>query len=364
MEILPDGVYLDLSEARYFRQGRLGSSDLSKLWKKPVNWWAGSEVYNPNFKPKKWVFQNDRDFGHGFHYLLLEGEEAYLARCRICPHDNFQTKDARAWRDEQHAEQRVILSEDMDRHIRFMVALVANHPQLKEPMAAGLSEVTVLWTDEQGHRFRARFDKLLRAYILDPKSFGAHNDGADDNEIALRIIAKLSYDVQRYLYDVGREKMIDFIQAGQVYGGTEEEREWLAGFPDADAERLAERMEFYPNGHPDQQSAWSWSWLFMQKPSDSKGHGAVLLPVERPRFDTTWRTGKLKVERALQNFDYFKSRFGLGDEPNEDGQPPVPWAAIHPLWRPNDDEFPPWMGNISSREHFGSEAEEEGETET
>jgi hypothetical protein len=104
--------------------------------------------------------------------------------------------------------------------------------------------------------------------------------------------------------------------------GTDHERAWLGRFPEADAARLAERMEFYPNGHPDQQSAWSWSWLFLQKPSDTKGHAPIVLPIERPRFDLTWRTGKLKVERALENFDYYVRRFGLGDQPNEDGQGP------------------------------------------
>jgi hypothetical protein len=182
-------------------------------------------------------------------------------------------------------------------------------------MAEGLSEVSVLWTDEQGHRLRVRFDKLLPGFVLDPKSFGAHKRGRDDQDRALRIVAELSYDVQRYLYDDARELMIEFIRAGKVYGGTEEQRAWLGRFPEADAGRLAERMEFYPNGHPDQQSAWSWSWLFLQKPSDSKGHAPIVLPIERPRFDLTWRTGKQKVERALQNFDYYVRRFGLGDEP-------------------------------------------------
>ena len=356
--LLPDGVYVSLPEAIYFAQMRLGSSDLGKLWKTPADWWWSSP-YNPNIEPRKWVFGNDRDYGHGFHYLLLEGEEAYRAKCIVSPHKNFTSNDAKAWRNEQHLDGKVILSEEMDRHIRHMVALVANHPQLAEPMAQGLSEVTVFWTDAQGHRLRARFDKLLPAHILDPKSYGAHNRGRDDQDRALQMVAKLSYDVQRYLYDDARQRMVDFIREGKVFGAAPEQAEWLSRFPEADADRLAERMEFFPNGHPDQQSAWSWTWLFMQKPSDSKGHAPIVLPVERPRFDLTWRTGKLKVERALQNHDQFVRRFGLGETPNEDGEVAVPWASINPMWRPRDDEFPPWMGDVSMHEAMQAEEEDD-----
>lgn len=344
---LPDGVYLGLREGRYFAQRRLGSTALARLFKSPANWWWGSE-FNPNKQPRKWTFGNDRDYGHGFHALLLEGEEAYQAKCHLSPFETFQTKEAKAWRDECLADDIAILSEEMDRNIRLMTALVLNHPQLKDAMAAGLSEVSVFWTDEQGHRLSARFDKLLPSFILDPKSFGAHNRGRDDQDRALRIVAEHSYDVQRYLYDVAREKLVEFILSGQVYGGTPEQVAWLSRFPAADDERLAERMEFYPNGHPDQQSAWSWMWLFMQKPSDSKGHAPILLPIERPRYDLTWRTGKQKVELALHNFDHYVSRFGLGDQPNEDGQDPVPWASLNPMWRPLDEEFPPWLGEIGT----------------
>lgn len=357
--LLPDGVYIGLSEARYFRQRRLGSSDLKTLFKSPADWWWGSE-FNPNKKPRKWTFGNDRDYGHGFHALLLEGEEAYRRKAALSPFDTFATKEAKAWRDEQLAENIAILSEEMDRNIRHMTLLVQHHPQLVEAMAEGLSEVTVLWTDEQGHRLRARFDKLLPAFTIDPKSFGAHNRGRDDQDRALRIIAGLSYDVQRYLYDAARERMIQFLLDGQLYGGTAEQQAWLQRFPEADEARLAERMEFYPNGHPDQQSAWSWMWLFMQKPSDSKGNAPVLMPIERPRFDLTWRTGKLKCETALANYDHFVRRFGLGETPNDDGEVAVPWASINAVWRPLDEEFPPWLGDVNAAL---STAEEETDDE-
>jgi hypothetical protein len=344
--LLPDGVYIGLSEDRYFRQRRLGGTCGSKLFRAPADWWWSSSEWNERFEPRKWTLANDRDFGHAFHALLLEGEDVYRAKTVSSPFENFTTKDAKLWRDEQLAERRVIVTEKMDYYIRHMVALVLNHPQLADAMAKGLSEVSVLWTDPEGRRLRARFDKLLPAFILDPKSFGPHNTGADEEDRALRIVAKLNYDVQRYIYDVAREQMIEHIEAGQVYGGTAEEVEWIYRFPEADRARAAERQEFYPNGHPDQQSKWSWMWLFVQKPSNSKGHAPVVLPLERPQFDRTWRTGQEKWNLAMANYDYYVSRFGLGPQPNEDGEVSVPWATIRPVWRPLDEDFPPWLSDI------------------
>jgi hypothetical protein len=355
--LLPDGVYIGLSEENYFAQKRLGSSDKARLWKAPADWWWGSS-FNPKKTEQPWKCGNDRDFGHAFHKLLLEGEEAYRERVVITDYDGFQSKDARAWRDTQHLNRLIILKPEHDEYVRHMVALVEHHPQLADAMADGLSEVSVFWTDEEGRRHRARFDKLLPSYIIDPKSYGAHNQGRDDHDRALRMVAARSYDVQRYDYDVAREKAVEFIKEGKVYGATPEQLAWLQRIPEADAARLAERMEFFPDGHPDQQSAWSWLWLFMQKPSNSKGHAPIVLPLERPRFDKTWRSGKMKVEKALENFDAYKARFGLGDEPNQWGEPAVPWASIHHVWRPRDEEFPNWLDDVSSREHFAPEEDE------
>lgn len=345
---LPDGVYIDLPEQIYFLLDRLGSTDLVKLFKTPADFWWATRRYNPNWKPKKWLYGNDRDYGRGFHYLLLEHEDVYREKTRVCEFDGFTTKDAKAWRDQCHADELTILSEEMDRNIRHMVLLVENHPELGEAMDHGLSEITVLWTDDQGHQLRARFDKLLPAFLLDPKSFGAHKRGRDDQDRALRIVAELSYDVQRYLYDDARERMVQFILAGQVFGGTKDQLLWLGKFPEADEARLAERIEMHPNGHPDQQSAWSWMWLFLQKPSDSKGNAPIVMPIERPRFDLTWRTGKQKVETALANYDHYVRRFGLGDTPNEDGEVAVPWASINRVWRPLDEQFPPWLADVTA----------------
>jgi hypothetical protein len=363
MKILPDGVYLGLSEEAYFAQDRLGSTDLKDLANTPADWYYKSK-FNLDKKVKPWKYGNERDFGHGLHALLLEGEKAYAAKCIVSPYEGFQKADAKAWRDDQLGNGMTILSEDQARYLRHMVALIQNHPELGAPLGAGLSEVTIFWTDaDTGLRLRARLDKLLPSYVVDLKSYGAHKRGRDDNDRALRIIAESGYDVQRFVYDIARAQMIEFIRAGKVFGGTKNQREWLSRFPAADEARLAERVKSYPNGHPDQQSAWSWVWVFFQRRDDAKGHAPIVNPIERPRFDLTWRTGQEKYRTAVGNFLFYKARFGLGAEPNAEGKPPVPWAKINPMWRPLDEDFPYWMGDVSASEHGGSGEDGEGEDE-
>lgn len=367
MPTRPDGVYLGLSEDAYFHEERLGSTDLGVLHSAPANWYYRSR-YNKDRAEKKWVYGNERDFGHGLHALLLEGEKAFQAKCVVSDYDTFASKDAKAWRDQQFLDRKTILSPDQMRWLRHMVALIQNHPDLGGPLGAGLSEVSVLWTDpDSGVKMRARLDKLLPAYVLDLKSYGAHKRGRDDNDRALRIVAESSYDVQRFIYDVARDKLIEFIRAGAVYGGSQGDRDWLARFPEADEKRLADRrakaIEMYGPSVSEAQigGAWSWVWIFFQRRDDSKGHAPIVNPIERSRFDLTWRTGEAKHRAAMGNFLYYKARFGLGDEPNEDGLEAVPWAKINPMWRPRDEDFPYWMGDITSPEHGGSGETEEGD---
>jgi hypothetical protein len=224
-------------------------------------------------------------------------------------------------------------------------ALVANHPQLPTPMAAGLSEVSVFWTDEAGRRRRARFDKLLPSYILDPKSYGAHNQGPGRSRPGAAhggrpLLRRAAVRLRRGPREAGR------VHPGREgVRGHPRERAWLGGSPRPT-----------PSGWP---SAWSSTRTAIPI-SSPRGRGAGCScrspPTPRAtrpsccrlsgRVRLTWRAGKQKVEAALENFDYYKTRFGLGDEPNEDGLVPVPWATVRNVWRPLDEEFPSWLGDV------------------
>jgi hypothetical protein len=137
MKALPDGIYVGLSDAAYFGQDRLGSTDLVKLHKDPASWWYQSRHNRDYSRPDP---TEELNFGSALHVLVLEGDDAFAGRCVISPFEDFRTKEAKVWRDEQ------ILTEDSDRRVRHMAALILNHPELGGRCGGGLSEVAVLWT--------------------------------------------------------------------------------------------------------------------------------------------------------------------------------------------------------------------------
>jgi hypothetical protein len=79
--LLPDGVYLDLSEDRLLRAGPARATDLVQAVQDGRPTGGGARGVQPELEDRpKWVVGNDRDYGHGFHYLLLEGEEVYRTK--------------------------------------------------------------------------------------------------------------------------------------------------------------------------------------------------------------------------------------------------------------------------------------------
>lgn len=322
MKILPDGVFVDLCPEAYFAQDRLGSTDLSILHKRPADWWYGSR-HNPD-RPER-TASEEMDFGSALHLLTLEGEEAFRAGTVRCAYDDFRTKEARVWRDEQHLAGKIILTEDAERRVRHMAALILHHPEIGEALAGGMSEVSVLWTHSTGARLRARFDKLLPRFVADLKSFGGDAKGRDTKDQCLGLVAQRNMDVQRYLYFLARQAMEGLIATGAVYGAKPEQAEWL---------RKVASVE-----------DWAWVWLFFRRRDDAKGYAPIVQPIVRQHFDVTFETGRQKVDTALKNYEAFVSRFGFD----------TPWAVIEPTWQPEDHNFPPWISEVADPVTFPAE---------
>jgi len=325
MNILPDGVYIGLSDERYFDQDRLGSTDLVRLHRDPASWWYGSRL-NPNRQEKERT--EELNFGSALHALVLEGEDAYCARCVIRPETYFapKTGEEKPWhagagpcKDWLEANDRpgvLILTKDMDLRVRHMAELVLNHPELGEPMRGGLSEVSVLWTGLDGTKLRARFDKLLPRFVVDLKTFGGDARGRSVRQQCLALVAQRDMDVQRYLYFLARQKMAELIEAGALHGGNDHEREWIA--------KVAAVED------------WRWCWIFYRRRDDERPYAPIVKPILRSHFDVSFDTGRRKVEVALQNFAAFGERFG----------DPIPWAVIEPTEEPADHEFPPYLDDV------------------
>lgn len=326
MKILPDGIYVSLSPLAYFGQDRLGSTDLSVLHNRPADWFYSSR-HNPFWGERK--ASDEMNFGSALHALLLEGEPAYEDQFRIQPDEYPDAKTGemkpwhgganwcRAWLAKNEAPGRTFITADMDRRIRHMALLIQHHPDLGEPMRAGLSEVSILWTTADGIKLRARFDKLLPRFVVDLKTYGGDGKGHTATQECMGLVAQRHMDVQRFLYAQARDAMRDLIERGSVFGATPDQQVWLARVAAVDD--------------------WRWCWIFYRRRDDAKGHAPMVKPILRSHGDLSFRSGERKVAVALQNYRTFVNRFGFD----------TPWAVIEPADEPADHEFPPWIERVS-----------------
>ncbi|MCA0358701.1 MAG: PD-(D/E)XK nuclease-like domain-containing protein [Proteobacteria bacterium] len=318
---LPDGVYIDLSDEVYFAQDRLGSTDLSVLHRDPASWWYGSR-HNPD-RPVR-VPSVEMQFGSALHALVLEGEAVYQDKAVISPFEDFRSKEARIWRDDAIIRGKIIMTEDMDRRVRHMSALILNHPELGPPMREGMSEVAILWTDESGVKLRAKIDKLLPRFAIDLKSYGGDAKGRTIREQCLNLVASRSMDVQRFMYWRARQQMAGL----PVVGGSPDQQAWIKRVAAVDV--------------------WSWCWIFYRRRDDERGQAPIIQPIIRETNDVTFDSGRRKMEVALANYRAFRDRFGFT----------VPWALVEEAIAPADHDFPPWLTEVADTVSFPAEQEQ------
>jgi hypothetical protein len=274
------------------------------------------------------------DFGSALHVLLLEGDDAYRSRVILRPAEypvevkgiatgelkpwNGNANWCKAWLEEHDRPGVVILTEDADRRVRHMAELVRQHPELGAQMQAGLSEVSVLWTTDDGLKLRARFDKLLPRFVCDLKTFGGDAKGRTVKEQCLALVAQRHMDVQRYLYFQARCRMAGL----PIVGATPAQADWL---------RKVATVE-----------DWKWCWIFYRRRDDARGYAPIVKPIMRSHFDASFESGRQKVEVALTNYRTFRDRFGFT----------VPWAVVEPAEEPLDHEFPSWLAQVAEPVSF------------
>lgn len=355
----PDGVYLNLPEPRYFCQGLgaktakgsiLGTTDLSALWLRKHGWWWKSRN-NPFYRPGS---TEAKTFGSATHALLLEGLEAFEARFAVepnpkdypdllvstddlmsalegagAPMPNSRAKKqefvdlAKAYLPDRHvwdlilerftrtAGKREVISFEERWKLQVMLDACMADPDMNAVVTAGrgvrLNEVSVFWTLEDGIRLRFRFDTLLPPMVADLKTMrGGTNDdlataiGKTIGLGALDVQAAMSFEARRMTYR--------FIEAGQVYGGTDEQNAWLARFPAEAPLDLGDRP------------GWAWLWMFYLK-ADASGTAPTILPLRMDFGSAQHRDGLRKAMHALAFYRQQVATVGLT----------TPWTRVEPV---------------------------------
>lgn len=369
---LADGVYLNLSEPIYFGQkGRLGSSDMSRLFLNGAGWWWRSEL-NPD-KPADEDDSPAKEFGKALHAIVLEGDAAYTARVATFPDKDVlkrehgkkfcvTVKDIMEGLEErlfnpkanqgkdfliEYAKSRapdlvmwdtlvanweaankgkIKLTDVEDRQIRIMAAAVRNHPQVGPlfhygPGHVPLAEVSIFWTDAHGIPRRGRLDQMLPQSTIDVKTL---------QNVAGRPLAfaagehciKMGYHVQLADHHVARRYAYRFITEGKVYDGVPKDQRTK----DSDA-KFAVELDWIKR-FPAEAPNWDYAWIFYQKPDAKKGIAPIVFPWGEDYADADdhsqgdlHRRGVRGLMEASATYRRCMKEFG----------PDVPWTLVAPL---------------------------------
>lgn len=244
--ITQPGIY-DLDDATYHADpvdgGSLSSTEARQLAECPARFrWAKDHGEPPH--------RREFDFGHAAHALVL-GAGADVA---VLEFDDWRTKDARAARDEAHANGATpILVKDFEA-VQAMAEAIRSHPlamRLLDPLH-GRPEQSLMWIDGDVWR-RARIDWLPdvpasgRLIVTDYKS------AADASTPAFsKAIANYGYHQQAAWYLDGIRALCGVTDAAFVFVVQEKQPPYLVNVIELDpfalqagAQRNAKAIDVY-----------------------------------------------------------------------------------------------------------------------
>lgn len=387
----PDGIYIDLPELDYLNDPALSYSAFKTLNSSPPDWWWDS-VFNI-LEDQVQRSTPALRFGSALHCGLLESLEELKRRFGVKPsEDHPDYKDyARTIPDIKAAitalgnkplgsgavkadwiaqlleldpnakildiaidewKRRGIteLTEEQLTKLHLMIRMADQHPHLKNAFTGrGLSEVSVFWTDENGVRQRARFDRLKPKASVDLKSF-SNWKGREFKQALLREAALREYPMQAAHYDVGRTEAIRLLAEGKVYF-CQEILLTDAEIDAINAERLAENPDEKDLLEPGAKTTvfrsptddeltlvrevmgseqWEWVWVFY------KTDGApTAIPVRLNRDNMAFAVGQEKRKAALAHFLHYREMHDL--------IPGKMWLRLEPMWTPENEDWPAFM---------------------
>lgn len=364
--LLPDGIYLNLPESVYFRQGRLGSTDMCDFFQKKEGAWWSSEL-NPDYRQEP-EDASARVFGKALHALILEGDAAYAHRFALIPskeemraqhgelfcvtvgeieaqlekrgmHPKRMKKDelipyvrSRApdliiwddyearWRKEN--EGKGALTGEQDRQLQIMTRLVRGHAEVGKFFEYGadnvpITEVSILWTEAYGQRTmrrRARLDAMFPQQTWDLKAL-LNISGRPLSFAAGDHLAKYAYQVQMADHHVARKWAYRMIVEGRIYDGTP------AALRTQESARQFAEQKAWLERYPAQAPNWDYAWLFYQRPDSRTGKAPIVMPWQEDYGSDLHLDGLRGRLQAIQLYLQCMAQFG------ED----QPWTRVEPV---------------------------------
>lgn len=255
-QTLEPGIYFDLPFDTYVQQKCLNAGGLKNILISETDFWCRSWMNPLNDEIDEET--KAKTEGRAYHKRILEGKEEFYRLYapdfeytgdrpllttseeiagalairglptsfkkkqdgidRLLSHDpNAPVFDAmqRAYRA-QYGGEREWLPPRLVRHIELSAKMIEAHPELQTYFVGGYPEVTVIWDDPLGVRFKMRADYLKVGPVVDLKTFA--NQMKKNIEKAIDFaIASNKYHIQAGLYLRGREAARELVKAGRVF---------------------------------------------------------------------------------------------------------------------------------------------------
>lgn len=178
-----------MTDAEYFALERVNNSTLAKFAECPAGVFTET---NPTAS---------MNIGTCLHSLVLDGPNDFHGRFFVMDKVDGRTKEGKAAKEaaEREANGRTIITFEDMKLIAGMAESIYNHPSAMELLHSGMSEMTVLWDDDEtGLSMKAKADYLRPTMLIDLKT-----TQSADQHVFQRTIWNMGYAMQLGLYEDG-----------------------------------------------------------------------------------------------------------------------------------------------------------------
>lgn len=243
MTITTGGLY-EISMAEYHSGKACDGPSISAsgLWKMldcPARYWCESPL-NPHAEP---VDTEALEFGRAVHAWAF-GDEEFKRRVAVSPFDTFASKDAKKWRAEAVADDKIVLKQKTVETIKAMGRILRADPYFAASVRKARPELTLAHRDEETGVWL-----LIRPDMLPHDEYHYTKDYKTAASVELTRFSRAAFD---HGYHVKMALAMDVIEvvtgkrpAGAALIAQEKKPPYLVGMFAFDAAQLAYGRKLY-----------------------------------------------------------------------------------------------------------------------